>query len=256
MVSFPSKPLGIKNYGHIPHLPGSRVGPGDHHCDPGQARIATNTARDRHDTVIVLEKLDGSNVGVARVDGTIHPLNRAGYLATSSPCEQHRLFAEWAYANQSRFLAVLHDGERLCGEWLAQAHGTRYELRHEPFVAFDLMIGTKRRPYDELVERTENGGFVTPALIHRGRPAGIEEVMTRLGARGFHGALDPVEGAVWRVERRELVRPGKSSERRTVVDFVVKYVRPDKVDGCYLPEFNGGRSHWNWKSFQKRGRQS
>ncbi len=44
---------------------------------------------------------------------------------------------------------------------------------------------------------------------------GIEEVMTRLGDRGFHGARDPVEGAVWRVERKELVRPGKSSERRT-----------------------------------------
>jgi hypothetical protein len=75
MVSFPSKPLGIKNYGHIPHLPGSRMGPGEHHCDPGQARIATKTTRDRHDTVIVLEKLDGLNVGVARVDGTICPLN-------------------------------------------------------------------------------------------------------------------------------------------------------------------------------------
>ncbi len=59
MTDFPSKPLGIKNYGHIPHLPGSRMGPGDHHCDAGQARIATQTLRDRHDSVIVLEKLDG-----------------------------------------------------------------------------------------------------------------------------------------------------------------------------------------------------
>ena len=119
MADFPSKPLGIKNYGHIPHLPGSRMGPGDHHCDPGQARIATQLARDRHDAVIVLENLDGSDVGVARVDGTICPLNREGYLATSSPYEQHRLFAEWAYENQARFPAVLHEGERLCGEWLA-----------------------------------------------------------------------------------------------------------------------------------------
>ena len=74
MTDFASKPLGIKNYGHIPHLPGSRIGPGDHHCDAGQARIATQTWRDRHDSVIVLEKLDGSNVGVALVQGTICPL--------------------------------------------------------------------------------------------------------------------------------------------------------------------------------------
>ena len=63
MADFHSKPLSIKNYGHIAQLPGSRMGPGDHHCDPGQARIATQTTRDRHDTVIVIEKLDGSNVG-------------------------------------------------------------------------------------------------------------------------------------------------------------------------------------------------
>ena len=56
MADFPSKPLGIKNYGHIRHLPGSRMGPGDHHCDNGQARIATEALRDRHDLVIVLEK--------------------------------------------------------------------------------------------------------------------------------------------------------------------------------------------------------
>jgi hypothetical protein len=108
MTNLPSKPLGIKNYGHIPHLPGSRMGPGDHHCDAGQARIATQTPRDRHDSVIVQEKLDGSNVGVALVQGTICPLNRSGYLATSSPYEQHRLFAAWVYENQARFVAVLN----------------------------------------------------------------------------------------------------------------------------------------------------
>lgn len=31
----------IKKYGNIPHLPGSRVGPGDHHCHQGQADICT-----------------------------------------------------------------------------------------------------------------------------------------------------------------------------------------------------------------------
>lgn len=246
MGGFPTKPLGIKNYGHIPHLPGSRMGPGDHHCDKGQARIATYAPRDRHDVVIVLEKLDGSNVGVARVNGTICPLNRSGYMASSSPYEQHQLFARWVYENQTRFLDVLEEGERLCGEWLAQAHGTRYELRHEPFVAFDLMAGAKRRTFDELIERTRLGNFTTPAVLHRGAPQSIDRAMDCLGGRGFHGALDPVEGAVWRIERNELVNPGRSSARRPVVDFLAKYVRPDKIDGCYLPEINGGRAHWNW----------
>jgi hypothetical protein len=43
-----------------------------------------------------------------------------------------------------------------------------------------------------------------------------------------------VEGAVGRVERRG------------VVDFLVKYVRPDKIDGVYLPEISGKQAVWNW----------
>jgi len=51
-----------------------------------------------------------------------------------------------------------------------------------------------------------------------------------------HGAVDPVEGAVWRVERR-----GK-------VDFLAKWVRLDKVDGAYIPEIiDGAEAIWNWR---------
>ena len=82
----------MKNYGHIAHLPGSRMGPGDHSCELGQLRIATLKARDRHDHVIVQEKLDGTNVGVARVEGVLYPLVRAGYVADTSPFEQHWRF--------------------------------------------------------------------------------------------------------------------------------------------------------------------
>ena len=241
------KPLGMKNYGHIAHLPGSRLGPGDHKCDAGQARIATLKARDRHDHIIVQEKLDGTNVGVARVDGVLYPLVRAGYVADTSPFEQHWRFAQWVYANQDRFLAVLRDGERLVGEWLMQAHGTRYQLKHEPFVAFDLMVGTKRALCDEIMRRVKLSDFVTPTVIHRGGPLSIESAIKALNTYGFHGASDEIEGAVWRVERNELANPGKSGERRWAVDFLVKYVRPDKQDGIYLPEVSGRKPVWNWR---------
>jgi hypothetical protein len=239
------KPLGIKSYGHIPHLPGSRMGPSDHHCHEGQARIATQKARDRHDHIIVQEKCDGSNVAVARLDDRIVALTRAGYIASTSPYEQHHHFEKWAHRNRDRFLAALQNGERLVGEWLMQAHGTRYQLTHEPFVAFDLMVGQKRLLYDELVARTAIGEFVTPHLLHRGSPLSIEDALRLLGTYGFHGALDPVEGAVWRVERNEQYGPN-GRDRRWVVDFLVKYVRPDKVDGAYLAEISGQPAVWNW----------
>ncbi len=240
-----TKPLGRKNYGHIAHLPDSRMGPGDHKCHEGQARIATEKVRDKLDEVFVQEKLDGSNVGVARIGDTIYPLGRAGYPASSSPHVQHRHFSDWAYANLERFMAALQDGERLVGEWLMQAHGTRYELHHEPFVVFDLMIEDKRMPYDDFVARTTAGGFVIPTLLHRGGAFAIDEALTALGEFGHHGALDPVEGAVWRVERDKPT--GKKGQKRRIVDFLAKYVRPDKIDGSYLPEISGAAPVWNWQ---------
>ena len=238
-VPFSMNPLGQKAYGHIPHLPGSRIGPGDHRCTAEHARIATVQTRDSHDLIIVQEKLDGSNVACLKRDGQLLPLTRAGNSAWSSPYEHHQLFARWVLENADRFAAVLHEGERVYGEWLAQAHGTRYALPHEPFVAFDLMVGSERLPMAEFSSRLCIGHFVTPRELHRGGALSVEQAKKRLEPSG-HGALDPVEGAVWRCER----------EGR--VDFVVKWVRPDKVDGLYLPEFSGRPPVWNWRPPAKK----
>ena len=235
-MEFKKKPLGHKNYGHIPHLSGSRMGPGDHKCDEGQEIIACVKARDKYDRIIVQEKLDGSNVGVARIDDILYPLTRAGYVANTSPYKMHHLFFDWVFESMERFMAVLKNGERLCGEWLLVAHGTRYKLPHEPFVAFDIMSNQHTRmPYDEMKDRIGDR-FVMPHLLSDGGPVGIEKALGLLGEYGFHGALEPTEGAVWRVERSKLKdrSRGNIAGRYPVVDFLVKYVRPDKEDGKYL----------------------
>ena len=238
------KPLGRKNYGSIPHLPNSRMGSADRVCHEGQARIATLIPRDKYDEIIVQEKLDGSNVGVARLGDSIYPLGRAGYPTASSPFLQHRHFSNWAYENTERFLEVLKDGERLVGEWLMQAHGTIYRLPHEPFVAFDLMVEDKRMPYREFIERL-NGFFIIPFLVHLDREAlSVKDTMELLGEFGHHGAVDPIAGAVWRVERDKLI-DRHSGKRKRVVDFLVKWVRPDKVDGKYLESVLGEEAVWN-----------
>ena len=78
------KPLNRKNYGSIAHLSNSKLGEGDHYIDPGQERILTETKRDRHDAILVFEKYDGSNVGVAKKGRHVFALTRSGYEATSS----------------------------------------------------------------------------------------------------------------------------------------------------------------------------
>lgn len=228
------KPLGKKAYGHIALLPNSRVTPADHHCHEGQERIATEKPRDRHDEVIVQEKLDGSCVAVARVDGEILALTRAGYLADTSPFEQHHHWGAWVKSYEKRFQHTLEEGQRICGEWIMQAHGTRYNLRHEPFVAFDVMTGSYRYPFDQFIAIANRGDFITPHLIHRGLPMKVNVILDRLGAHGYHGAMDEVEGFVIRVQRR-----GE-------IDFLVKYLKPYKKDGIYLPEISGKKAVWNW----------
>lgn len=231
------KPLGKPSYGSIGHLPSSRMGPGDHHITEGEARIATVKIRDRHDLVIVQEKLDGSNVGVAKINGEIVPLMRAGYRAIESHYEQHRHFHNWALQHAARFDELLAEGERACGEWLMQAHGTRYDLKgygFEPLVVFDLMRGNERAVWSEVFTRCLKLDFMTPHEVHEGGAISVEDAMAQLGTYGGHGALDPVEGAVWRVERK-----GE-------VNFLAKYVRPDKQDGKYLEAVSGRPPVWNW----------
>jgi len=211
------------------------MGPGDHHCHEGQTAIATTKKRDKHDFVSVTVKLDGSCMAVARIKGVIVPLSRAGYLATTSKYEQHQLFAQWVYANQSRFLGILVDGERMVGEWMAQAHGTRYKLFHEPFVPFDVMVESQRRPIAETLDKIARAELCSPfAISLSGDPLTLGSAQQAIEVP-HHGEVDPVEGAVWRVERR-----GK-------FDFICKWVRPDKIDGKYLPEVSGTDLVWNWR---------
>ena len=232
------KPLNGKCYGHIAHLRGSKTGPGDHICNIGDQIRATEKVKDKHDRIIVLEKLDGSNVGVAKLeDGYCVALIRAGYVAMSSKYLQHKLFCNWVWDNLHRFNSMLEVGERACGEWLAMAHGTRYKLQHEPLVIFDIMRENTRICNDVLVDRTRKYNFVTPHVIHVGGSLSIKEAIKKLGTYGYHGALDPVEGCVWRIERNEPINKyDNSSPRQWIVKNLVKYVRPDKKDGIYFKD--------------------
>jgi hypothetical protein len=228
------KPVGGKAYGSIPHLPNSRLGSGDHHIDPGSASLLTERVRDRHDRVIVREKLDGSCVAIARVNNELLPLSRAGYHARTSPYEQHHVFADWLDINRAWF-EFLDEGERIAGEWLALAHGTLYGglTNHTVFVAFDILRGKARATHDELTRRAAH--LAQPATLHDANAAlPINRALELLGEHGHHGATESVEGIVYRLERHGNV------------EFLAKYVHTFKQDGKYFAEFTG-RDIWNYR---------
>lgn len=244
-----SQPLSIeklvaKNYPSIGHLPGSRLGSGDRQINSGQSRIATLTGHQCYPTqVIVSEKLDGSNVRILKQNGQIYAVNRSGYRASGSPYEQHQKFAAWVREREQIFQQYLKDGERLAGEWLLQAHGTRYQLPHEPLAIFDWFVDDVRLPYLDFERRIKplqiELGITIPKCLHFGEPIDVASVLKLLGEFGHHGAIDPAEGAVWRVETQR-------SQMKWQVDFLAKYVRAGKVDGCYLPNLSACKEPtWN-----------
>ena len=216
------KPLKIKNYGSIPHLPNSRLGVGDHHIELGQAIIATEKRRDKHDTIIVQEKLDGSNVGVLHLNGELIALTRNGFRCIDSPYLVHQTFYNYVEQNRQMFYALLNEGERVVGEWLYQAVGTIYELQHEPFVMFDMINGKEKQPFEYVESWSRQLGITMPKLLHIGDSLSVDKALELLGEFGHHGATETCEGLIYRVERNNKF------------DFLCKFVREDKQDGKYM----------------------
>ncbi len=235
----PNELIPNANYGSIPHLPGSRVGSGDHTISGGQEGIVTGRiVRSKHDVITVTEKLDGSNVSVFRdSENNLIPLQRKGYPAISSPWEQHRMFHDWVMVNQKLF-DFLEKGQRVCGEWLAQAHGSLYNLGNRcPFVVFDLREDKIRIPYSEWSYFVKSNLPLAP-LLGTGCMTTVEALdRTKVS---LYGAVGPAEGAVYRVDT---IR-----NKVLVHDYICKIVRTDKEDGKYLMGCNPDITEdiWNW----------
>jgi len=231
------KPLGRKNYGSIPHLLDSKLGHHDKYIHKGQNDILTKKSRDKNDHIIVTEKYDGSNVGIARMNGKLVCLTRSGYLASSSPYEQHHMFKEWVDKERCRF-QFLEEGERIVGEWLAQVHSLEYQLLH-PFVSFDIFNpNNKRTSHGELVTRTTKTDVLTPRIILQGESSfPIEESLKILNIRThYHSVIckEQPEGMVYRVERK-----GE-------FDFMAKWVRDDFEAGRYCIGIEKENLKWNY----------
>jgi len=224
-----------KNYGSIPHLSTSKLTQqADKKIHEGQEKILTEKERDWKDTIIITEKIDGSNVGVIKKDGRLIALSRAGYDVNSSPYDQHKLFYKYVYNNVSMF-SWLPDGWRVVGEWCIMAHGTIYDISGEsPFVAFDIVNQEDERiTYIDFIKICSKYSIPTVPLLHIGQAVSIKNAVKLMGS-GHYGKPDKPEGFVCRVERE-----GK-------VDFLAKWVRHDKEDGKYLDNiiWNTGSEPW------------
>jgi len=185
-----NKPLGYKNYGSIPHLSDSKI-----------YSVCNNNSR-----------------------GGERTIGRAGYIANTSPYNQHQLFHKWVIDNYDRFDKLLEEGERLCGEWMYQVCTLNYKLTHEPFVAFDLFLNKEERlDYISFIKRVSKFDIIIPHLVSIGPPISTNRAMKLLG-NGGHGCKEIPEGVVYRLEKDKKV------------EFLAKFIREGKLDGVYLDD--------------------
>jgi len=229
------KPFKRKNYGSIPHLSNSKIGSGDHFIHINQENILTKKTRDKHDEVFVFEKYDGSNVGIGKIDNKIVALTRSGYEANTSKYKQHHLFSNWVFRNTEKWMDLLDNGERITGEWLAQAHGLKYNIKVDPIVFFDFFDkNNKRKEFDYLGELSIIYGLQLPRILHRGKAIKTEELLPILNLKtpDIESVGSP-EGMVFRVENRNKF------------DFMAKWVRHDFEAGKYIINKKESEFIWN-----------
>jgi ATP-dependent RNA circularization protein (DNA/RNA ligase family) len=231
-----NKPLGFKNYGSIPHLSNSKLGPGDHYINMGQESILTIKKRDKLDTILVFEKYDGSNVGITKINNQIIPLNRSGYKASSSPYKLHHIFNDWVYKNISIFMEMLDNGERIAGEWMAQAHGMKYDIQDIPIIFFDYFNSQNQRLlYDNLNEKCNKFNLPIVRLLHKGDSIKTDNLLDKLNEKtSYMKSSENPEGMVYRVERKNKV------------DFLAKWVRYDYQPGKLIINKKDKDFIWNW----------
>lgn len=228
------KPLKIKNYGSIPHLHGSRLGKHDKYIHKGQHDILTKKTRDKHDYIIVTEKYDGSNVGITNVNNKIYALTRSGYLAETSPYKQHHYFAKWVEKNKNRF-KFIGEGERLVGEWLLQVCSLRYEIKDEPFVAFDYFTkNNERLRFIDLQYLSKTCNFHIVRVVFCGNNSfSIKDALQHLKNGDVNFKTENPEGLVYRCERKDKF------------EFAAKYVRNDFEPGKHIIGVNESELIWN-----------
>ena len=120
-------------YPRTPHLFGSKGTPDDKHL--GEAESMRFIA-DR--SLIVEEKIDGTNVGIHFTSAGRMVLQCRGHEITEGMHPQYDLFKQWAQVKRPVLETMLGDGFILFGEWMYARHSIHYRKLPHYFFEFDI----------------------------------------------------------------------------------------------------------------------
>ena len=173
-------------YPRTPHLVGSIGTADDTHLSAQQtADFLAN------ESLIVEEKLDGTNVGIHFSDDGKLVLQCRGHLVTEGMHPQYDLFKQWTATKQHAFADFLQRRYIMFGEWLYARHNTHYQRLPHYFFAFDIydkhetvFLDHERRA--DIIRETV---IHTVPVLHAG-PATLDQLEKLITASQFSGAFE------------------------------------------------------------------
>src|SRR3954467_8897207 len=168
-------------YPRTPHLFGSQGTDDDKHM--GQKESETFIA---DPSLIVEEKIDGTNVGIHFTSRGRMVLQCRGHEITEGMHPQYDLFKQWTSVKRSVLEIMLSTRFILYGEWLYAKHSVHYRALPHYFFEFDIYDKDLGQFLDLecRLRMLEGTGLHTVPVLHRG-PVTIDELRTLIGLSAF-----------------------------------------------------------------------
>lgn len=178
-------------YPRTPHLFGSTGTDDDRHLGRKESDAFL-----KGPSLIVEEKLDGTNVGIHFTAQGRMVLQGRGHLITEGMHPQYDLFKQWTTVKRPMLEAMLGDRYILFGEWLYATHSLHYRKLPHYFFGIDLYDKKENAFLDRATRlaRLEGSAIQTVPVVHRG-PLCAGHLPRLIGPSAFGGHFEhPVSG--------------------------------------------------------------
>ena len=142
-------------------------------------------------SLIVEEKLDGTNVGVHFTSSGRMVLQCRGHEITEGMHPQYDLFKQWTSVKRPALETMLGSQFILYGEWLYAKHSVHYRKLPHYFFEFDIYDKDAEQflDLDTRLRMLGGIGLQTVPVVHRGR-ATVDELQSLVGPSTFDSAFD------------------------------------------------------------------
>jgi hypothetical protein len=212
-------------YPRTPHLFGSKGTPDDKHLNKADSnRFIAD------ESLIVEEKIDGTNVGIHFTTDGQMVLQCRGHLITEGMHPQYDLFKQWTNVKRAVLEELLRNELILFGEWMYARHSIHYRQLPHYFFEFDI-YDKRRQVFLSLAKREEllTGTGIHTVPVLRTGSLERDELVELIGRSRFDSHFenpltrktdDLMEGLYLRTESNESVTARAKFVRTEFVEKV------------------------------------